>query len=217
MDLPTARRAVGKGTMPEQTPVEILHAEYATLQRQLPSTLTSDQKRSLAFYTGEQVNQGTAENPGDVPQDVARWTRNMLALEFFVRAEGRMPRENRRLPQGTITSAEKQCTNSVRTQRRAFSAGRLCAYQVRRLLCIPGFSFHPLADTWQANCAAYADFTATRGHSPKLRSSNASERALDRWAAKTRLAYRAGALAPDRINTMNGLDFWTWGAPTSRR
>ncbi|TDW30350.1 helicase associated domain-containing protein [Cryobacterium psychrophilum] len=213
----TARRAAGKGTMPAQTPVELLHAEYAQLHRQHPSTLTQDQRRSLAFYDGELAPRGAVEIPYTVPRDVAQWTRNLLALESFVRAEGRMPRENRRLPEGAISTNEKQRANSVRTQRRAFAAGRLCTYQVRRLLCIPGFSFHPLEDDWQAKCAAYARFTATHGYSPKLRSSNASERTLDRWAVKTRMAYWAGRLSPDRVDTMNGLDFWTWGAPTGRR
>ena len=202
--------------MPNQSPVELLHAEYARLHDQSPSALTADQRRSLTFCNGEMESRSAGEIPDTVPRDVANWIRNVFALEAFVRCKGRTPRENRRLPEGTISDVEKQRANSVRAQRRAFAAGRLCTYQVQRLLCVPGFSFHPLEDAWQASCAAYADFTATHWDAPKLRSADASERALARWAAKMRLAFRAGTLSADRVEILAGLDFWTWGAPSRR-
>ena len=202
--------------MPKQSPVEQLHAEYARLHDQPPSTLTPDQRRALTFYKCEMASHGGAEIPDAVPRDVADWISNLFALESFVGGEGRLPRENRRLPAGAISTEEKQRTHSVRAQRRAFAAGRLCTYQVQRLLCVPAFSFHPLEDAWQANRVAYADFTATHWDAPKLRSTDASERALARWAAKMRLAYRAGTLSADRVETLTGLDFWTWGAPSRR-
>ncbi|TFD18556.1 helicase associated domain-containing protein [Cryobacterium sp. TMT2-23] len=202
--------------MPNQSPVEQLHAEYARLHDQPPSTLTEDQRRSLTFYNGEMESRSAGEIPDTVPRDVANWIRNVFALEAFVRCQGRMPRENRRLPEGAISAVEKQRANSVRAQRRAFIAGRLSTYQARRLLCVPGFSFHPLEDVWQATRVAYADFTATQGGAPKLRSTDPSERALAGWAAKMRFAYRGGTLSADRVETLTGLDFWTWGAPSSR-
>ncbi|TFC86915.1 hypothetical protein E3T24_05920 [Cryobacterium sp. TmT2-59] len=143
--------------------MEQLHAEYARLHDQPPSTLTEDQRRSLTFYNGEMESRSAGEIPDTVPRDVANWIRNVFALEAFVRCQGRMPRENRRLPEGAISAVEKQRANSVRAQRRAFIAGRLSTYQARRLLCVPGFSFHPLEDVWQATRVAYADFTATQG------------------------------------------------------
>ena len=202
--------------MPAQNPVELLHAEYAELHRQPASTLTPDQRRSLVFYGSELVSRGGVHIPATVPRDVAGWIRNLFALEAFVRCEGRLPRENRRLPDGVISANERQRANSVRSQRRAFVAGRLCAYQMRRLLCVPGLSFQPLERAWRANFTAYALFTASHGDAPKLRSTHATERALARWAAKARLAYRANTLSPERVRTLNGLDFWTWGAPRRR-
>ena len=196
--------------------VELLHSEYAQLHRQHPATLTPEQRRSLAFFTAELAAPGAAVMTGDVPRDVADWLRSLSALESFVRREGRQPRENRRLPAAVISTEEKHCVNLVRAQRRAYAAGRLCSYQERRLLCIPGFTFHPLEDAWQANRDAYARFTTAQGDAPKLRSSNGEERALARWAAKTRLAYRVGRLAQSRIDSVNGIDFWAWGAPHRR-
>ncbi|WP_220604808.1 helicase associated domain-containing protein [Cryobacterium inferilacus] len=140
----------------------------------------------------------------------------MTALEAFVRAEGRLPRENRRLPAGAISADEKRRSNSIRAQRRSFAAGRLCSYQVRRLLCIPGFSFHPKEDRWRANYGAYDQFTAAHGHAPRLRSTDDAEQALARWAAKTRMARRAGTLSTAKVATLNELNFWAWGAPHRR-
>ena len=202
--------------MPAQTPVDLLHSEYAQIHHRAPSTLTADQRRSLAFYDGELASRGGVEILNAVPHDVSNWISNLFALERFVRREGRLPRENRRLPAGAISTEEKQRANSVRTQRRAFTAGRLCTYQVRRLLCIPGFTFQPGEDTWQEHCAAYSLFTATQGRAPSLRGADAPEQALARWAAKARLAYRAGTLSAHRVEALNALGFWTWGAPTSR-
>ena len=201
--------------MPEQSPVELLHAEYELLHRRRPSALTPDQRTSLTFFNAELVSLGTGQSPANVPRDVAGWVRNLFALESFVRREGRLPRENRRLPGGAISTEERQRAHSIRAQRRAFAAGRLCTYQARRLLCIPEFSFHPLEDKWQAKCAAYAHFTATHGDAPKLRSADPSERTLAGWAAKTRLAYRVDKLSPSRVETLTGLDFWTWGTRAS--
>ena len=115
-----------------------------------------------------------------------------------------------------ISANERQRANSVRSQRRAFVAGRLCGYQVRRLLCIPGLSFQPMEQAWRENLAAYALFTSSHGDAPKLRSTDATERALARWAAKARLAHRANTLSSERVRNLNGLDFWTWGAPQRR-
>ncbi|MGY4858265.1 helicase associated domain-containing protein [Cryobacterium sp. AP23] len=203
--------------MSEPSPLEALRSEYAQLHRQHPSTLTQDQKRSLTVYSAEQTCRDSGEIAGTVPRDIANWILSLSALEAFVRAEGRLPRENRRLPAGAISAEEKRSNNSIRAQRRSFAAGRLCSYQVRRLLCIPGFSFHPIEDRWRANYEAYDQFTAAHGHAPRLRSTDDAEQSLARWAAKTRMARRAGTLSPAKVATLNELNFWAWGAPYRRK
>ena len=197
--------------MPTPNPVDVLHAEYQELQSRHPATLTRDQIHSLSYYTAEiEFSRGL---PADdhFPHYVAVWVRNLLALEFFVAREGRIPRENRRLPVGTISPAEKGLTYRIRAQRKAFAEGRLSSYQERRLLCIPGFTFHPQEDQWEASFFLYSNFTDVNRRAPRARSSNASEKALACWAAKVRMAYWAGRLAPSRIDSLNGLTIWTWG------
>ncbi|QYF74877.1 helicase associated domain-containing protein [Cryobacterium sp. PAMC25264] len=202
--------------MSELSPLEQLHVEYRQLQRQRPSRLTQDHVTSLTFFTADPTWRESGEIPARAPRGVMGWIHSVLALEDFVEREGRLPRENRRLPAGTISIEEKQRCNSVRAQRRAFAAGRLCSYQVQRLQCIDGFTFQPVEDAWQAHYDAYSRFTATHGDAPKLRSEMETERALARWAAKTRLAYRSGRLAPARVVALNALSFWTWGASNGK-
>lgn len=203
--------------MPAPTPVEALHAEYAPLLFQQPSLLTDDQRRSLEFYAGDLVAVARFRHEDDPEGDVAVWIRKTLALEVFVRRVGRMPRENRRLPAGAISAEENVLVAHVRSQRRLFAVGRLCSYQQGRLQCIGGFSFHPLDDLWRANVEAYGTFTNDRRRAPRLRSDNALESGLARWAAKVRWRYWAGSLPQQRINDLtNSLDFWTWGTPPGR-
>jgi hypothetical protein len=197
--------------MPTPTPVDVLHAEYQELQSRYPATLTRDQTQSLPYCTAEIAFSRGLPLEGHFPHDVTVWVYNLLALEAFVARERRMPRENRRLPIGTISPEEKRLTYRVRAQRKAFADGRLSSYQERRLLCIPGFTFQPQEDQWQASFLLYSNFTDVHRRAPRARSSNASEKTLATWAAKARLAYWAGKLPQGRIDSLNDLTIWTWG------
>ncbi|KGJ76931.1 hypothetical protein GY21_08810 [Cryobacterium roopkundense] len=197
--------------MPTSNPVDDLHTEYRELQSRYRATPTRDQAQSLRYYTAEIAFSRANPTDDHVPNNVIVWVRNLLALEAFVAREGRMPRENRRLPAGTISSEEKGLTHRVRAQRKAFADGRLSSYQERRLLCIPGFAFQPQEDQWQAKFILYSHFTDVNRRAPRARSRNASEKTLASWAAKVRMAYWAGTLAPSRIDSLNNLTIWTWG------
>ncbi|TFD70819.1 helicase associated domain-containing protein [Cryobacterium gelidum] len=197
--------------MPTPTPVDVLHAEYSELQSRYPATLTRDQIHSLHYYTAEiEFSRGL---PADdhFPHYVAVWVRNLLALEVFVAREGRIPRENRRLPAGTISPEKKGLTYRICAQRKAFADRRLSSYQERRLVCIPGFTFQPQEDQWQANFLHYSNFADVHRRAPRARSGDASEKALATWAAKARLAYWAGKLPQGRIDSLDDLTIWTWG------
>jgi hypothetical protein len=183
----------------ESESVAALHAEYAQLQLQLqnqpPSAFTDDFGRSVRYYAAE-----LAFGEASGQDEAGAWIRDLFTLEAFVGREGRMPRENSRLPPGVIETDEKMLTGFVRSQRRLFGAGRLCSYQVRRLLCVPGFSFHPLEDLWDEHLEEYRRFTDTRREAPKLRSDDPLERRLAAWGAKARLHYRRGTLSKRRVD-----------------
>ncbi|WP_167738009.1 helicase associated domain-containing protein [Cryobacterium sp. MDB2-10] len=201
--------------MSELTAVELLHADYAQVHSQHPATLTGDQVRSLRIYAAE-LRSRTGIDPADSDPGIVEWLRIVAALEAFAMKENRMARENRRLAPGAISAEERTLVNKLRGQRRAFKAGRLCEYQIRRLECIPGLSLDPRGQHWDTSYRAYARFIEAHQDTPKARSKVASERSLAQWAAKARMAYRAGTLSQDRIDACANLDRWTWGGAPRR-
>jgi hypothetical protein len=197
--------------MPQHSPLQLLHAEYAQLHLDGLPTRSEDQRRSLTYYLSE-LALGPEHRPGAGRDDVTRWTRNTLTLQRFVDREKRMPRENNRLPPGSFSVEERTLVSKVRADRRLFATGRLCSYQRRRLMCIAGFSFRPLDDRFETNLEEYRRFTTAYRRAPSLRAGDRVEARLAGWAARQRLSYRAGTLPPHRCDALNGLGFWTWGA-----
>ena len=208
--VPHAVRA-GKMLMTEPTALATLQAEYARLRRLGPDGLTADQALSLTYFGHEQQLRDARPGDASIPDAITRWLQNVFGLEDFIARLKRMPRENRRLPAGTIPVEEKALTIFVRAQRRAFAGARLCTYQERRLAAIEGFSFHPRDDAWISCFREYRDFTTENGRVPRFRSDAGRERSLAAWAAKQRLSYRRGSLPRERVLALSGLGFWTWG------
>ncbi|TFD48564.1 hypothetical protein E3T46_15125 [Cryobacterium sp. Hh11] len=208
--VPHAVRA-GKMLMTEPTALSTLHAEYARLCRLGPDGLTADQTLSLTYFLREQQLRDAQPGDAQIPDAITRWFQNVFALEDFIARLNRMPRENRRVPAGTIPVEEKALTSFVRAQRRAFAGARLCTYQERRLAAIGGFSFHPRDDVWTSHLREYRAFITENGRVPRLRSHDDNEHALAAWAAKQRMAYRRGRLSRERVLDLSGSGFWTWG------
>ena len=104
----------------------------------------------------------------------------------------------------------------VRTQRTAADGGLRCDYQLRRLAYVPGFHLLPLGDEWYQHVIDQQHYTDTHRRAPRLLSDDPTERSLAGFAAKQRLAYRRGRLAPRRIAMLERLDFWTWGSKPPR-
>jgi hypothetical protein len=203
--------------MRQSPSVELLYANYARLVNKPRALLTADEHRSLGFYQAELADDSTAANECPVTKRLTTWAQAVRLLEAFCESEGRMPRENRRLAAGMISEEEKKLAQHVRAFRRAHDAGRLCSYQVQRLECVPGFSWHPLEARWNAAFLEYRSFIERNMDVPKLRSRKPAERRLAAWAAKNRLAYRDGTLTVKRAHRLRGLTFWTWGEPIPRR
>ena len=201
----------GKMLMTEPTALSTLHAEYEKLQRLGPDGLTADQPLSLTYFLREQQLRDAQPGDAPIPDAITGWLQNVFALEDFVARLKRMPRENRRLPAGTIPVGEKALTSFVRAQRRAFAGACLCTYQERRLAAIDRFSFHPRDDVWIERFRGYRAFITENGRVPRFRSDEARESSLAAWAAKQRLAYRRGSLPRERVLELSGLDFWSWG------
>lgn len=202
--------------MPTLNPLEQLHADYATLALRPPTALTPDHRRSLLFYRCELALLARTPLPPQTPVRAIRWLQTLTTLEVFIARETRWPRENRRLDRAAITADERHLATWVRTQRTAADGGARCDYQLRRLGCVPGFHLHPLAEHWYRHVNEYQHFTDAHRRAPLLRSDDPTERRLARFAAKQRLGYRRGGMSPQRIATLERLDFWSWGSQPPR-
>lgn len=198
--------------MPTLSPLKELHADYAALAARPPAALTPNHRRSLAFFRGELALLAHVPAPPHTPIGVIRWLQTVAELESFIAGEERWPRENNRLDGHLITGEERRLATWVRTQRTAADGGLRCDYQLRRLDCIPGFHRHPLDDRWDQQVIEHHQFTDTQRRAPLLRSNNPTERSIAGFAAKQRLAYRNGRLSPQRIATLERLEFWSWGS-----
>lgn len=197
--------------MPHPTPLDRLHAEYAELDRQEPSRLTPDQRRSLVYYRHELELKRRTPSDSPAPVRVAKWFAGLIALENFVALERRWPRENNRADAEEFSDEERRLAIWVRTQRSAIDQGRRCEYQIRRLACVEGFRLRPLQDRWNHQLLEFHRFTDLHHRAPLLRSIDFIERSLAAWAAKQRFAYRNGTLPRRRIETLGHLDYWSWG------
>jgi hypothetical protein len=197
--------------VPSLNPLTQLRADYAALALRPPAALTTDHRRSLLFYRCELALLAHIPPPSQTPIRVLRWLQTLTVLEAFIARERRWPRENRRLDRAAIAAEERDLATWVRTQRTAADEGVRCDYQLRRLACVPGSHLHPLAEQWHRQVTEYRHFTGAHRRAPLLRSDDPTERRSARFAAKQRLAYRRGRLSPDRIATLERLQFWTWG------
>lgn len=186
-----------------------LHAEYAALTSRPDGRLNADQTTSLRYYRTD-----ISREPHPTIR-VAEWIKSLHDLETYVGAFARMPRENNRIDPNRISSHERQLAEWVRTQRKAFTQGRRCTYQQRRLASISGFSTAPLDDLWTSQLAKYEGFINANKRAPN--SSIPDERTLAAWAAKQRLRHRTGRLNQSRVVRLELLSLWSWGSRLTGR
>jgi hypothetical protein len=200
--------------MDRPNPLEFLHLRYAQLARRDPSRIDAEQRRSLRYYRAELCLMGAMSEPEGLSKLVVRWVQNLLNLERFVALEGRWPRENNRLPKSCISAEERRLASWVRTERKLSTIERRSSYQLARLACLAGHTWHPLDDRWLFRLGEYRDFIETHGSAPKVRSADLTESGLARWASKQRHFYRSGRLSQERVRSLQRLSIWTWGAQT---
>jgi hypothetical protein len=182
--------------------------DYAAIAEQPYRTLTLDQVTSLDFYNAElDYRAGTSENTRGAL--VARWIRDVNALEDYVTGTGTFPRDNRRLPRDAFTPEHRRLITWANTSIREIALGNRCDYQVRRLHTIPGFSTTPRNAVWNSQLHAYMAMLAERG-AISTRSSDPTERHLAFWRARQRAAYRRGVLTVEQITRLEGIPGWKW-------
>lgn len=196
------------------SPLDELLAEYAKRADSPPRWPRVDDRASLIYYREELAAIAALSDRAGSRSRVAVWIRTVRSLEEFVSREGRLPRENNRLPREQISTEEKQLAEWVRYQRRPATRADHCRYQSRRLESIPGFSWGPRDDQWNTQFTAFAQFVAGYHHAPRYRSEDLAERASAAWAAKQRHLLRLGKLPKDRAEKLASLSFRVGSAST---
>lgn len=190
--------------MSDPAALAALYSEYRALGQRSPSDLSQPQWRALNSFIADRGDERDAPAPR-----AARWAQRLLEVERFAQQYGRLPRQNNRRPQSG--SEEYLLAEWLRNQRRADRRGSLDDYQRRRLACLDGYDSAPIESGWERRLRNYEQFLRAHARAPRVRSEVESERRLAAWAAKQRLAYRAGNLAHARIATLEALPVWAWG------
>jgi Helicase associated domain len=183
--------------------------DYALLAKQSYRTLTLDQLDSLDFYNAElDYRVGRLDNSRGAL--VARWIRDVNALETYVTTTGTFPRDNRRLDRDRFTPEHRRLITWVNTSIREIGLGNRCDYQVRRLQTIPGFELTPRPALWQWYLTEYRHFIRAHPGVPSTRGTSFDERRLAWWRARQRSAYRRGALNAEQIEALEATPSWRW-------
>ncbi len=193
--------------------VHALYVDYMHLVASDPRSLTEDETRSILYFRTEQSLAAGGTNADDIPRRVLKWITSARAVDDFIAAAGRLPRENNRLPRAQVSAEERVLVEWLRYQRRPRTRETHCDYQRRRLVAIPGFLWDPITDRWSGTFRDYERFLVRHRRAPSVRSADPLERHLAAWASKQRHLRRRGHLDPARESKLATLPIWSWGAP----
>ncbi len=116
-----------------------------------------------------------------------------------------------RVPADHVTRTGHHLGSWVAVRRAEFRSGRLAGDRCSRLERLPGWSWDPVEDDFQAGLETLRAFAAEHGH---LRIPNRLRefRGLDlaRWCRSRRAAYQRGELRPAWIAALQSVPGWSW-------
>jgi hypothetical protein len=138
------------------------------------------------------------------PPTETAWEAALAALKVFAEREGhcRTPRQYR---EGgiNIDSWSKQ-------QRARYHAGALPADRKHRREAIPGWSWRPQDDAWEAGFAALTAYVSDTGSAAVRRDETVDGYPLGAWVGEQRARRTAGDLPPERRHRMEEVPGWEW-------
>lgn len=73
------------------------------------------------------------------------------------------------------------------------------------LEAIPGWSWAPQEDAWDARRTQFAEFLRDRHRMPRVRAKDLHERALAHWYSRQRVLHRDGKLTHSRVQSLKEL------------
>lgn len=189
-----------------------LNDDYQQLTTRDPGSLTEDEARSIRYFRTEQSIAAGGTPSTATSSRVLGWVTSVRAVDDFIAAVGRLPRENNRVRRAEVSAVERVLVEWLRYQRRPRTRETHCDYQRRRLEAFPGFLWDPIADRWSETFRAYELFLHQHRRAPSVRAADPVERSLAAWASKQRHLRRRGQLDPARESALTRLPIWAWGA-----
>jgi superfamily II DNA or RNA helicase len=130
------------------------------------------------------------------------WNTAMAALRAFAVREG-----HTRIPRGHIEGGVTLGSWVISHRSRR---GRLDPARVAELEAVPGWTWDPQGDDWEAAVIALRAFVAREGHARVPGDHVEGELRLGRWVFKRRTARNAGRLDPTRAAELEAVQGWTW-------
>ena len=134
----------------------------------------------------------------------AAWERSFDLLCAYVDVHGH-PRVPRSFRSGDL--ALGKWVNKQRTERYELSDERRC-----RLEELPGWCWDARTAAWHERLDLLRAFAVAHGHARVARNYQVHGIALGAWVHRQRLAYRRGAMTPDRVTVLEALPGWQWKA-----
>jgi hypothetical protein len=134
----------------------------------------------------------------------AQWEETFALLEQFVAREGRA-----RVPQGYVEN-NVELGGWLSNLRNLWKKGRLSADQIARLEALPGWSWDPIADKWEANFALLEQFVAREDHTQVPQDHVEDGVRLGNWVTKQQGLYRDGRLTATLVTRLETLPGWRW-------
>jgi superfamily II DNA or RNA helicase len=142
-----------------------------------------------------------------VTQTTESWEFWLGALERYVADEGHAA-----VPTLYVTpDGVRGLGPWVGRQRAAYARGQLQTNRIERLESLPGWTWDPAADAWEAGFRRLQAHARTNDVArPPSDLVDPTGYRVGQWAASQRVVYKAGELSEDRVARLESLPGWTW-------
>jgi superfamily II DNA or RNA helicase len=133
-----------------------------------------------------------------------QWEQYFITLERFVAREG-----HARVTQSWSEDGLK-LGSWMTTQRMSYAKGSLDPAKAERLRALPGWSWDPRTQRWEAGYETLVDFAARHGHANVPQKWIEGHFNLGHWVAVQRRFHFAGSLDRDRARRLEAVPGWSW-------
>lgn len=132
------------------------------------------------------------------------WEEGFRHLITFTKAEGDD------MPAASQTIAGYSFGKWVDRQRLAYRRGKLTPNQIRRLEALDGWTWDVRAASWDVGFGLLTAFVAEQGHALVPAKLEVAGFRLGSWVNQQRTLHKKGALPPDRVLRLEGVQHWVW-------